>query len=239
MPFSLCRPIRVSRQAQWGEGPPYETMAVYRAGPTEPPVHYDTHVLRPHSLCHAETLKHVDSSGPGIEEWCDDQSIDLWFGPVVVLKVRSPQWVKSEAMHVHTISQSALTEMLRLLGIQGVPRRLLISCDPMPKDTDGYHSAQYALVFDLDAAQWLAQQDQSLLVGTSYRSLDFQPGSRERPIHRTLLARGVALELLDLDRVPEGHYILASLPIPLAGGSESLVSPVLFTFKEWADLARL
>jgi len=66
----------------------------------------------------------------------------------------------------------------------------------------------------------------------SRKSSNFKPGSRERPIHKTLLKSANIFECLHLVEVPEGNYFFTGFPLPLEAASESPVCPVLFKKSE-------
>jgi kynurenine formamidase len=75
--------------------------------------------------------------------------------------------------------------------------------------------------------------------GTSWKSTDFQPGKRERPIHKIFLSRQITIfECLNLSSVAAGEYILFGFPLPMKGATESPVCPLLFTFEELDQLIR-
>jgi kynurenine formamidase len=70
------------------------------------------------------------------------------------------------------------------------------------------------------------------LYGTSWKSSDFLPGSKERPIHNTLFKTALIMECLDLKDVPAGVYFMNAFPIALENSSESPVCPILYTKEE-------
>lgn len=98
------------------------------------------------------------------------------------------------------------------------------------------HDPQFALTLSAEAAEWLASNPKFSAYGTSWKSTDFQPVSRERPIHKIFLKSAIIYECLELTGVPDGEYFLSAFPLPLKGATESLVCPVLFTFDEIAAL---
>jgi len=66
-----------------------------------------------------------------------------------------------------------------------------------------------------DGAQWLVQKGVKL-IGVDYLSI--APYKQSRPTHVALLGEGVvAVEGLDLSRVPRGFYDLYCLPLKIAG----------------------
>jgi hypothetical protein len=94
------------------------------------------------------------------------------------------------------------------------------------------HDPSWVLVLDTDAARWIAQSGRLAVYGTSWKSTDFTPRSRERPIHTALFQSALIYECLHLRHVPEGTYLWVGPPLPLEGASESPACPMLFTWDE-------
>jgi hypothetical protein len=145
-------------------------------------------------------------------------------------ELKSPEWERvSDDQFIYRVSKEELCEaVLSVTGSYDIPPRLLLSCDPVPLNSDGLHDPKYALVLSTKAAEFLCDHSRLVLFGTSWKSADFQPGSRERPVHKALLRKGAILELLDLSNVKPGKYFMVAMPIPLVGASEAPVCPVLF-----------
>src|SRR5262249_36025982 len=116
------------------------------------------------------------------------------------------------------------------------PAKLLLSADGVPLTEHGYHDPNYVLVLDREAASWLVTNKNFNLYGTSWKSSDYEPGSRDRPIHKILLGQAILLEYAVLNQVPQGRYFLSAFPLRIEGGSESPVCPVLFEFDELKKL---
>jgi arylformamidase len=238
MPFWLCRPLGTNRAGLWGEGAPYTQSPIYQAKPDQPPVFYDRHHLALHSFCHVESLKHVDPSGAAVDRWGGDDSRELFWGSATVVKIQNPAWEQVGSGILYRVTVKDLEMSWSRMGLRKAPCRMFIAPENYPVDEAAYHRSDAAFVLSESAcAYWLRGLARPLL-GTSYRSIDFEPGSRLRPIHQMVLKNGAAMELLDLQSVPEGQYILASQPIPLVGASETLVAPVLWTRDEWIELAQ-
>jgi arylformamidase len=89
MPHILCRPIKPDQEGLWAEGPAYEVKEIYRFGKGGPPVHYDAHILKPHSFCHVESALHVDPKGRALNTNSD---VSSFWGETVVIKIRNPTW---------------------------------------------------------------------------------------------------------------------------------------------------
>jgi arylformamidase len=76
-----------------------------------------------------------------------------------------------------------------------------------------------------DAAQWIVSRGMRL-VGIDYLSVG--AWGNTVPTHEILLGAGViALEGLDLSRVPPGEYQLVCLPIKIAGGDGAPARAIL------------
>lgn len=229
MPHILCRPIKPEQKGLWGEGPAYEVKEIYRDGKGGPPVQYDAHILKPHSFCHVESELHVDPNGKALNTNSD---VSAFWGETVVIKIKDPTWETVPGVaeqKIFRVSKNVLLSAIKeATGSENVPARLLMSCDPVPLDEDGYHDSKFGFVLDREAAAFLAAQPQFKLFGTSWKSSDFEPGSRERPVHKSILKNGFIFELLDLAAVAPGTYFMVAMPIPLVGASEAPVCPVLF-----------
>ncbi len=233
MPYVLAAPVALVDRPLFGEGAPYTTDAIFTRPPT--PVRYDAHTLKPHSLCHMDAPAHIVEGGATVDAFFTPARLATFYGPAYVVKIAAPAWEPSaNGGFVHRIARAALQSALARLGATAPPDKVLVSCDPMPTDEHGMHDPNYALVLDVDAAEWLATNSAFALYGTSYKSTDHQPNSPERPIHRIVFRTGVAMELLALGPVPEGVYWFAGFPLPLVGASEAPVCPVLFTRAELA-----
>lgn len=243
MPYILCSPIQSTTPPLWGEGSPYATRPIYTiesAGEGQPPVNYQAHTLKPHSLCHVDAPNHILSGSPGVEDYFSPERQPSLWGQALVVKIQAPDWQRLKgfpALRHCELSLKSLQENIeRVTGRLFAPEKLLLSAHPLPLSPQGQHHPDYALTLSLKAAQWLCGNPRFNAFGTSWKSSDFQPGRRERPIHALLLPRAVIYECLDLMSVPEGLYGFVGVPLPLMGASESPVCPVLFTpdeIKHW------
>lgn len=232
MPYVLSPPVTTSRAGVWGEGKAYETANLYAIDSPEPPfVHYDEHLLRPHSVTHAEAPGHVDLGGGGLDPFFESGA-HFW-GPALVVQLPAGGYRRDgDRGAIHRVTAQELAPHLE--GHEGVGK-ILLAAEDTPVDDEGYHAVDHALVLAEDAARMLAARSRFDLFGTSYRSTDHQPGRPERPIHRIVFQRAVILEYLDLRAVPAGRYVLCAFPVRLAGATESPVTPVLFTPDELAS----
>lgn len=229
MPYILSPPITPDRAGVWGEGAAYEVTNIYAIdAPGPPPVHYDEHLLRPHSVTHAEAPGHVVAGGASLDP-CFETGERFW-GPALVVRLPAGGYVrKDEHALVNEVTAAQLAPHLE--GHDDIAK-ILITAEDTPRDADGFHAVDHVLTLDEQAARMLVDRPRFDLFGTSYRSTDHQPGGSDRPIHRIVFERAVILEYLDLHRVPAGRYLLCAFPVRLAGATEAPVTPVLFTPEE-------
>lgn len=245
MPHVLSGIIRHSLEGLWREGAPYSSRLIYDMGardPQSPPVRYSEHALKPHSLCHMDAPAHIIPGGRTVDSYFEEGMLAPFFGRAVVVRLKPDRWTPvsgAPGQAVWRVTESELREAVRRASGSALPpEKLLLTADAVPEDARGAHHPDHALVLEKAAAEWLAAAPNFNAYGTSWKSTDFEPGSRERPIHETLFRRAVIYECLDLRRVPEGVYFLSAFPLPLEGASESPVCPVLFTKAELDAAAR-
>lgn len=233
MPHILSPKIIHGSSAMWMEGPAYEKKMIYSiASGKLPPVNYDEHTLRPHSLTHFETPAHTIAGGKRLDSFYKD--LNNFFGQTLVIKLQGNKYEsKGNGVYHWVISKEEIEEKVK--AQKAVPIKILISTDFYPLNSHGYHDPNYVLTLSQEAADYLISLDGFHLYGTSWKSSDFNPGRPERPIHNTLFKKAGILENLDLKNVPEGIYFIAAFPLPLGEASESPVVPVLFTKEELAN----
>lgn len=229
VPYVLTPFIRSGSDGMWGEGAAYESKNIYSISAGQlPPVNYDEHILRPHSLTHMETPAHTVADGKTIEHYYQT-NLSFFHGETVVLKLAGNNYEQvSEGIYHWEIEKHEIIERLECLKIKDIPPKILITSHAYPQNTDGYHNPNYILTLSKDAARFLISLPGFHLYGTSWKSSDYRPGSSERPIHNCLFEKGLVLENLHLQDVPEGIYYMVAFPLPLVGASESPVVPVLF-----------
>ena len=239
MPYILSPLIRPDAPGLWAEGAPYRVETVYDLGnPAHPPVRYGAHRLAPHSLPHADAPSHILEDGGDIGSYFTPARIANLYGPALVLKLRNPQWSPVAGQQHCLVTEAMLrAEVLRATGRDEAPDKLILTLADLPQTAAGQHDPSFALTLDEAATGWLLANPRFNAYLTSWKSTDFAPGSRARPIHRLLLPRAAVFECLDLRDVPEGRYFLSAFPLPLADASESPVCPVLFTADEMAAAA--
>jgi kynurenine formamidase len=191
-------------------------------------------------LPHADAPAHILPNGKTIEKYFEnlDGSSPFW-GPCVVLHMGADQYVQvpdSSGAPAHALLRVTLKHLqealFRVTGARECPERLLLTSPDVPEGLGMSHHPDWVLVLDWDAAEWLAKSGKLVLYGTSWKSTDFMPGSRERPIHTLLFESALIYECLKLRHVPEGSYLWVGPPLPLEGASESPACPVLFSREE-------
>lgn len=68
MPYIITPTFLIGSNVEWMEGAAYEQENIYQIQEGMlPPVNYDKHILKPHSLTHIETPKHTQKNGKGID----------------------------------------------------------------------------------------------------------------------------------------------------------------------------
>lgn len=232
MPYILSPEITQGSSGMWAEGAAYEKKSIYSIESGKmPPVNYDEHVIRPHSLTHLETAAHTMADGKRLDSYLNQP--DYFFGKTLVLKFEGNNYKSIGNGIFHwVISLDEWLKKIADLKIDKLPNKILFSTDHYPTNSEGYHDPNYVLTLSQEVASILIGIEGFNLYGTSWKSSDFNPGKPERPIHNTLFQKAVILENLDLKLVPEGIYFLTAFPLPLKGASESPVVPVLFTKDE-------
>lgn len=228
MPYQITPKISVNSPGEWFEGDAYSVENIYRIEEGKmPPVHYDSHTLKPHSLTHIETPKHTQLKGPDITSYLQKDPY-YFYGPCLVIKFQNEGWVDKDNKIKHkVISKDELEAKLNEFGPDR-PDKILISVEGVPENINGYHDPSWVLTLSIEAATYLTSIDGFNLFGTSWKSSDYNPGGRERPVHNELFKKALILENINLNKVPEGAYFLSAFPLPLEGASESPVNAVLF-----------
>jgi kynurenine formamidase len=179
---------------------------------------------------------HTLAGGASVESFFVGDRRRALYGPALLIKLGPARWqtVAGAGFHWEVSIDELRDAVLRVTGSDAPPDRLLLSVADLPTDRHGQHDPAYALTLSREAAAWLLSNDRFCTYGTSYKSTDFQPGRRERPIHALLFSKAALFECLDLAQVPEGRYFWVAFPLRLAGASESPVCPVLFEREELA-----
>jgi kynurenine formamidase len=232
MPYVLSPRIIHGSSGMWMEGPAYEKRIIYSISSGKlPPVNYDEHILRPHSLTHFETPAHTHASGKRLDSFYNN--LNYFFGSTLVIKLQGNKYEsKGNGIYHWIISRKEVEDKVSIH--KKIPNKILISTDFYPLNNDGYHDPSYVFTLSKEAAEYLISLKEFHIYGTSWKSSDYNPGKPERPIHHILFEKAGILENLDLKNVPEGIYFMSAFPLPLGEASESPVVPVLFTKEELA-----
>lgn len=231
MPFILSPLINLNDPGMWGEGPSYQRKNIFSIESGKlPPVNYDEHILRPHSLTHIETAAHTQKHGHTVDYYFKNH-LNYFYGSTLVVKLTGDKY-KSLGDDIFHWEISEDEIRLALKKYESIPSKILISTEKYYQNPEGYHDPKYVLTLSQAAADYLTALPGFHLYGTSWKSSDYNPGSSARPIHNTLFKNGIVLENLDLKNVPAGEFFMTAFPMPLVGASESMVVPVLFTKDE-------
>ena len=237
MPYIVSPLIHIELPGLWGEGHPYEKETVYdinSTDPASPPVHYDAHTLKPHSVTHIDFPGHITSGTETAESYFEGDARKCFYGKCLVLKLQD---IEGEALDNgitrFTVTPEAIKEnLLRVTASETLPEKLFITLADCPYTEDGFQDANSVLILNEESAELLMSNPEFNAFGTTWKSSDFMPGSRERPIHKILLRQAVLFECLNLQNVPEGEYFLSGFPLRLDGATESPATVVLYDYRE-------
>jgi len=243
MPYILSPIVSKNFKGLWGEGAPYESSVIYdicNQSEKSPPIHYESHTLKPHSLPHLDAPGHIIEHGKTVDAYFKEKNFKSFYGKVTVVRLQGNHYRpldSNPSLSVWRVNEIELKDAISKVTDKA-PTRLLITSDSYPVDENGNHDSNQALVLNESAALWLTRSNPKFcLYGTSWKSTDFQPGSKERPIHKIMFHHGAAIfECLDLKNVPSGNYYWFAFPIPLEGATEAPVCPVLLTESEYKEL---
>jgi len=181
------------------------------------------------------------AGGKTISDFFVESNMAPFFGLVTVVKFPGNGFkdtringTDNQPVRHWEVSLDELTEAIGSLRPKGdtLPNKLLISPEVCRLTTDGLHDPNDAFTLSESAAELLTKNRLFNHFGTSWKSTDYQPGRRERPVHRILFRSALISECLKLSHVPAGRYFLCAFPLPLMNATESPVSPVLFTREE-------
>jgi arylformamidase len=162
--------------------------------------HTGTHVDPPvHFLVGGATIDHV--------------SLDVLIGRAVVADMRGVTSIGPAELEAADIAEEE-----RVLFLTDWSARW--SYDPPPPFPEAYTALTPG------GAAWMVDRGMRL-VGTDFLSIELR-GARDHPVHRTLLAAGVAIvEGLDLREALPGPYTLVCLPLKIAEGDGGPARAVL------------
>jgi len=214
----------------WNEGEPYKKENIYsKLEGVLPPVNYDKHIFKPHSITHCESPRHTSNSGSTLDIIFQNYP-EYFVGDCFVLKFEANYIQINQNEYCHLVTKEELESKISPLLKNGeIIQKVLMTTKDYPTDNNGYHKSNYILVLDTNAAQYLSDLPGFHLFGTSWKSTDYQPGKFERPIHDILFQKAVIIELLNLNNVPEGKYYFSGIPLFIEDSVESPVTPILIT----------
>lgn len=230
MPYILSPSVKIGTPGLWAEGIAYQQNSLYEIDENKlPPVNYSEHLIKPHSITHAEGELHVLKNGKNIESYFSNP--DFFYGPCIVIKLKGNNYKKiddEKNIYLWEVTLSELKSSLSNISSKHSLQKLLITTEFYPVDDFGYHDSNYVLILSEEAAKYLTTIATFNLYGTSWKSSDYQPGKLDRPIHKIIFKKAIIFELLNLKDVPEGEYLFIGFPVRLENASESPVTPVLF-----------
>ena len=244
MPYVLSGSIHSQLPGLWGEGQPYQAQTIYDLktnDPKSPPVNYAAHTIKPHSITHVDAASHIIPGASNIEAYFSPERLSCFYGKTLLVQLDGQRWQEVASNPDLKLWRVGIAELQaavkRVSGSTQPPDKLIISAKAVALNQFGYHDPNYIFVLTSEAASWLCSNARFNAFGTSWKSSDFEPGSRERPVHKILLAQAILLEYLITWHVPEGEYFMAAFPLLIRGASESPLTPVLFNYAE-LDLDR-
>lgn len=237
MPYILSPQISANSPGMWFEGAAYEKRSIYSIEPGKmPPVNYDEHIIRSHSLTHVETPAHTMKGGRTLESYYTN-NFEHFYGLTAVLKLKGNNYESIGSGNSHwVITTEEIKNSLRSINYNKKIAKVLITTEFYPVNEQGFHDPRYVLTLSQEAADYLISDPNFNMYGTSWKSSDYNPGKPERPIHNTIFKQALILENLNLKEVPEGIYFMNAFPLPFRDASESPVVPVLFTKEELSNI---
>ena len=129
MPYILSPLIKENMSGMWMEGTPYTKSNLHAIDGSAPPVNYDTHQIKSHSLTHIESPKHTQKNGKSVDEYFHG---DYFFGPCTVLRLKGNNYKKINNETSHW--EVSLDELQKALG-SSIPKKILITVDEYKKNT--------------------------------------------------------------------------------------------------------
>ena len=108
MPYILSPHIHPNLPGLWGEGSPYSRDTVYDINsndPAQPPVNYQSHLLKPHSIPHIDAEGHITRGGKTVDAYYEQSACSCFYGKTVVVKLRDAAWEQTDlGGATHTLS---------------------------------------------------------------------------------------------------------------------------------------
>jgi kynurenine formamidase len=239
MPYILSPIIEENEDPLWFEGAPYTKENIYRSDKeNSPPVQYDKHILKAHSLPHMEAPLHTNLEGASVDHFFHQDKMNSMFGEAILIKLKGNHFKKVSAdsnLYLWEVTKDQLEKEIKRVGGENYfPEKLMLTiCDEeLPQNKKGRHDQNYILILSQEAADYLISFEKFNAYVTSWKSSDFQPGKKDRPVHNTLFKKAAIYECMNFVGIPEGKYFFVGMPLPLKGASESPCCPVLFSSSE-------
>ena len=153
MPYILSPLINKNSPGLWGEGQVYESENLYSLeNEKHPPVNYDSHKLKPHSLTHMESSAHTQRDGETIEKFfVDENRMKALYGQALVVRLRNPRWEKTEiedVFHFEVTKEELKEAIYEATKGHDLPNRIIITVDKVPVTSFGIHDPNYVLTLD-------------------------------------------------------------------------------------------
>ena len=192
MIYIIGNKIKSDDSGFWGEGEPYSVENIYSIELDKiPPVNYDVHTFKPHSLTHCESAKHTSNSGKTLDKILS-LNPECFVGDCLVIKFK-PFYIQiSEKLFIHKVTKKELSDRIAsLCQLRAIPSKIIITTSNYPTTINGYHDPNYILVLDTEAANYLICLNNFNMFGTTWKSADYNPGHRERPIHDIIFQKAV------------------------------------------------
>ncbi|MBC7537660.1 MAG: hypothetical protein H7281_02470 [Bacteriovorax sp.] len=240
MPYVLSPIIEENFKGLWSEGAPYQRKSIYKIQNEKlPSVNYDEHILRPHSIPHAEGSKHTQEKGNTIDYYFE-KSKECFYGECILLKFKVPNFIPvsndQTIFHWQISKQELRDKLFSVVGKDYQVKKIAITIDDfiLPKNSRNLHDSNYVVTLSLSAAEFLVSFAGFNAFLTSWKSSDYMPGKKERPVHDILFSKAIIYECLTFIGVPEGKYFFNGFPLPLKNSSESPCCPVFFEYHEFS-----
>jgi arylformamidase len=233
MPYILSPLVKVDSNGMWGEGAAYTKRSIFEIKSGKmPPVNYDEHLIKSHSLTHVEFPSHTQVEGKRLQNYFPEY-MGHFFGNATVVKLKGNKYKKIDEATFHwEVEINELKDAISKIIESSKLEKLLLTTEFCPQNENGFHDPNFVLTLGFEAATWLTNLPNFNLYGTSWKSSDYSPGSTARPIHNKLFEKAIIVENLILSTVPEDNYFLSCFPLLLADSSESPVTPILFKKNE-------
>jgi kynurenine formamidase len=134
VPHILSPIIDESNSGFWAEGSPYTKDNIYSIKSDKlPPVNYDVHHIKAHSLTHAEAPRHTQKEGNCIASFFSDPK--YFYGKATVVRLKGNNYKLIDESNNIFHWEVQLDELKREL-LQ-VPQKLLLTTDYYPIESSG------------------------------------------------------------------------------------------------------